>query len=171
MVKILVLHGPNLQLLGRRNPAVYGRATLVAINQRLRAEAQRLKLRLTLRQLNHEGELVEAIGEAPGEFAGILINPAAYTHTSVAIRDALEAVGLPAVEVHLSNIHARESFRHTSLVAPVVAGQITGFGPHSYVLGLQALKGLLTPPPPFMKHVFHNFLRKLPAKPVTEVAG
>lgn len=145
-MKILVLHGPNLQLLGRRNPAVYGRATLAAINQRLQTEARRLKLRLTVRQLNHEGELVEAIGAAPGRFSGILINPAAYTHTSVAIRDALEAAGLPAVEVHLSNIHARESFRHTSLVAPVVAGQITGFGPDSYVLGLQALKGLLTAP-------------------------
>lgn len=145
-MNVLVLHGPNLQLLGRRNPAVYGRVTLAGINQRLQAEARRLKLKLTIRQLNHEGELVEAIGEAPSKFNGILINPAAYTHTSVAVRDALEAADLPAVEVHLSNIHAREAFRHTSLVAPVVAGQISGFGPDSYVLGLQALKGLLTTP-------------------------
>ncbi|MBI3312261.1 MAG: type II 3-dehydroquinate dehydratase [Candidatus Omnitrophica bacterium] len=145
-MKILVLHGPNLQLLGRRNPAVYGRVTLSAINQRLEKEARKLKLRLVIRQLNHEGELVEAVGGAPGRFDGILINPAAYTHTSVAVRDALEAAALPAVEVHLSNIHAREAFRHTSLVAPVVAGQIAGFGPDSYVLGLHALKGLLTAP-------------------------
>lgn len=143
-MKILVIHGPNLQLLGRRNPAVYGRVTLPVINQRLEKEARRLKVRLVIRQFNHEGEIVEAIGAAPEQFGGILINPAAYTHTSVAIRDALEAAGLPAVEVHLSNIHARESFRHNSLVAPVVAGQIAGFGPDSYLLGLQALKGLLT---------------------------
>ena len=144
MKRILVIHGPNLQLLGRRNPAVYGRVSLASINERLKAEGRRLKVRLSICQFNHEGEIVEAIGKAPGHFDGILINPAAYTHTSVAIRDALEGVGLPAVEVHLSNIHAREEFRHNSLMAPVVAGQIAGFGPESYTLGLRALSGLLT---------------------------
>ncbi len=143
MKRVLVLHGPNLQLLGRRNPAVYGSATLVQINRRLQAEARRLKLRLTVHQFNQEGQIVEAVGGARGRYDGILINPAAYTHTSVAIRDALEGVGLPAVEVHLSNIYAREPFRHRSLVAPVVSGQITGFGPNSYALGLAALAGLL----------------------------
>lgn len=146
MLRILVIHGPNLQLLGRRNPAVYGRLSLEAINRQLAADARKLKARLTVRQFNHEGEIVEAIGQAPGRFDGILINPAAYTHTSVAIRDALEGVGLPAVEVHLSNIYAREEFRRKSLMAPVVTGQIAGFGPRSYTLGLSALAGLLTKP-------------------------
>ena len=136
MKRILVIHGPNLQLLGRRKPSVYGRISLSAINERL-------KVQVTTAQFNHEGETVEAIGSGPGKYDGILINPAAYTHTSVAIRDALEGAGLPAVEVHLSNIHAREEFRHTSLVAPVVAGQIAGFGLSSYTLGLQALASLL----------------------------
>ena len=144
MKRILVIHGPNLQLLGRRNPAVYGRLSLSSINEQLKAEARRLKVRLEACQFNHEGEIVEAIGKAPSQFDGILINPAAYTHTSVAIRDALEGVGLPAVEVHLSNIYAREEFRRHSLMAPVVAGQIAGFGPESYLLGLRALIGLLT---------------------------
>ena len=144
MKRILIIHGPNLQLLGKRNPAVYGRTNLTEINRRLQTLARQLRVRLEIRQFNHEGEIVEAIGKAPGHFDGILINPAAYTHTSVAIRDALEGVGLPAVEVHLSNIHAREEFRHNSLMAPVVAGQIAGFGPESYTLGLRALSGLLT---------------------------
>ncbi|MBI3318061.1 MAG: type II 3-dehydroquinate dehydratase [Candidatus Omnitrophica bacterium] len=146
MKRILVIHGPNLQLLGERNPTVYGRVSLKAIDQSLRAQARRLKLQLEFLQSNHEGELVEAIGSAKGRCEGILINPAAYTHTSVAIRDALEAAGLPAVEVHLSNIYAREPFRHKSLMAPVVSGQIAGFGPQSYLLGLSALAGLLTSP-------------------------
>ncbi|MBI3615919.1 MAG: type II 3-dehydroquinate dehydratase [Candidatus Omnitrophica bacterium] len=144
MKKILVIHGPNLQLLGHRNPSVYGRMSLSAINERLKVQARRFKAALTVIQSNHEGEIVEAIGKARGRCDGILINPAAYTHTSVAIRDALEAVGLPAVEVHLSNIYARESFRRKSLMSPVVTGQITGFGPESYTLGLNALIGLLT---------------------------
>ena len=143
MKRVLVIHGPNLQLLGRRKPSVYGRVSLAGVNERLKREAARLKLRLTVAQFNHEGKIVDAIGTAPGRYDGILINPAAYTHTSVAIRDALEGAGLPAVEVHLSNIHAREEFRRTSLMAPVVAGQITGFGPDSYTLGLQALATLL----------------------------
>ncbi len=143
MKKVLVIHGPNLQMLGRRKPSIYGRVGLAVINEQLEREARRLKLRLTVHQFNDEGKIVEAIGSAPGRFDGILINPAAYTHTSVAIRDALEGAALPAVEVHLSNIHAREEFRHNSLVAPVVAGQIAGFGAHSYTLGLQALASLL----------------------------
>ena len=143
MKNVLVIHGPNMQLLGRRKTSVYGKVTLAAINQRLQKEAARLKLKITPFQSNVEGEIVNAIGKAPGKFVGILINPAAYTHTSVAIRDALEGAALPAVEVHMSNVHAREEFRRTSLVAPVVAGQIAGFGPDSYTLGLQALASLL----------------------------
>ena len=140
--RILVIHGPNLQLLGKRNPAVYGRLDLKQINGQIQAEARRLKVQVFIQQFNEEGGIVEAIGGAPGRYAGILINPAAYTHTSVAIRDALEGVGLPAVEVHLSNIYARETFRRKSLVAPVVAGQVSGFGVDSYLLGLKALVGL-----------------------------
>ncbi len=143
MKRILVIHGPNLQMLGKRKPSVYGRVSLGSINERLKREARKLKVQVAAFQFNHEGEIVDAIGSAPGKYNGILINPAAYTHTSVAIRDALEGAGLPAVEVHLSNIHAREEFRHNSLVAPVAAGQISGFGPHSYILGLQALAALL----------------------------
>ncbi|MCM8811876.1 MAG: type II 3-dehydroquinate dehydratase [Candidatus Omnitrophica bacterium] len=142
--KILVIHGPNLHLLGRRNPSVYGRTTLNAVNQALRQRAKELKVTLTILQSNHEGEIVDAIGASHSRYDGILINPAAYTHTSVAIRDALESAALPAVEVHLSNIHARESFRQQSLMAPVVSGQVSGFGAHSYLLGLEALHGLLT---------------------------
>ena len=142
-MKILVIHGPNLQLLGERNRSVYGRVSLSAINERLKSLAKRLKVKLTAIQSNHEGEIVELIGGSKGRYDGILINPAAYTHTSVAIRDALEAAGLPAVEVHLSNIYAREAFRQKSLISPVVAGQIAGFGPESYTLGLQALISLL----------------------------
>ena len=138
-----MIHGPNLQLLGRRKPSVYGKVSLSRINERLKKEAVRLKLQVDPFQFNDEGKIVDAIGAAPGRYAGILINPAAYTHTSVAIRDALEGAALPAVEVHLSNIHAREEFRRTSLMAPVVAGQIAGFGPESYTLGLQALATLL----------------------------
>lgn len=143
MTKILVIHGPNLQLLGRREPSIYGRATLPQINRELTRLARKLKVGLTFLQSNHEGELVEAIGRSGKVYRGILINPAAYTHTSVAIRDALEAVGLPVVEVHLSNIYAREAFRHTSVIAPVARGQISGFGTESYTLGLTALVGLL----------------------------
>lgn len=139
MKRILVIHGPNLQLLGTRQPKVYGTTTLPEINRRLTAEARRLKVALDILQSNHEGAIVEAIGRARGRYAGLLINPAAYTHTSVAIRDAIEAAALPTVEVHLSNIYAREAFRHASLIAPVAAGQVSGFGVESYRLGLQAL--------------------------------
>lgn len=138
MVKILVIHGPNLDLLGRRQPEIYGRFTLDEINQKLKKSAQKENVEIEFFQSNHEGEIVDVIGRAKNNFNAILINPAAYTHTSVAIRDAIGAVELPCVEVHLSNIYAREEFRHTSLIAPVAAGQIAGFGIDSYLLGLQA---------------------------------
>jgi 3-dehydroquinate dehydratase-2 len=142
-LKILVIHGPNLALLGEREVAVYGRYTLEEINQALQNLAQKEGVEIEAVQLDGEGEIVEKIGKARKDFQGILINPAGYTHYSVAIRDALSAVGLPAVEVHLSNIYAREEFRHKSVIAPVVVGQISGFGINSYLLGLKALIDLL----------------------------
>ena len=142
MKKILVIHGPNLQLLGMRQPDIYGTADLKKINADLKAAAAKRGVSLEILQSNHEGEIVERIGNAKGRVDALLINPAAYTHTSVAIRDAIEASGLPAVEVHLSNIYAREPFRHQSLIAPVCRGQVSGFGPASYRLGLDALLSL-----------------------------
>jgi 3-dehydroquinate dehydratase II len=144
MKKILVIHGPNLNLLGTREPGIYGRVTLARINAKLKKSAAKRKVSLTAMQSNIEGRIVDAIGKARGRFDAILINPAAYTHTSVAIRDALSAVDLPAVEVHLSNTHSREEFRHTSLISPVVKGTIMGFGQNSYYLGLEALIDLIT---------------------------
>ncbi len=138
MKKILVIHGPNLQLLGERQPSIYGRTDLASIDRDLKRLAAARGATLTIMQSNHEGEIVERIGSAKGRYDALLINPAAYTHTSVAIRDAIEAAGVPAVEVHLSNIYAREAFRHQSLIAPVCRGQVCGFGPASYRLGLQA---------------------------------
>ncbi|HJV36409.1 type II 3-dehydroquinate dehydratase [Geomonas sp.] len=137
--QILVLHGPNLNLLGTREPGVYGSTTLEGINEALTELAGELNVELKILQSNHEGALVDAIQGARGECHGILINPAAYTHTSVAIRDAVAAVALPTVEVHLSNIHAREPFREQSYLAPVAVGQICGFGADSYLLGLRGL--------------------------------
>jgi 3-dehydroquinate dehydratase-2 len=139
---ILVLHGPNLNLLGSREPELYGSATLEDIDQRLSQLAEELGVGLAVRQSNHEGELVEAIQQARGAYEAIVINPAGYTHTSVAIRDALLAAGLPVVEVHLSNTARREPFRHKSLVADVVVGTVSGFGPLSYELALRAAAAL-----------------------------
>jgi len=138
MKKILVIHGPNLNLLGQREPDVYGRVTLKNINDELTKIAKTERVELEILQSDHEGEIVEKIGKAKDKFDCILINPAAYTHTSVAIRDAIAAVSIPAVEVHLSNIYAREEFRHTSLISPVAVGQVSGFGLDSYRLGLVA---------------------------------
>jgi 3-dehydroquinate dehydratase-2 len=136
--KILVIHGPNLALLGEREVAVYGRFTLEEINQKLNELAKKEGVELEIVQLDGEGEIVEKIGKARKEFQAIVINPAGYTHYSVAIRDAIAAAGIPTVEVHLSNIYAREEFRHKSVIAPVAVGQISGFGINSYVLGLKA---------------------------------
>ncbi len=139
MKKILIIHGPNLDLLGKRETNIYGKITLAEINKSLKTLAKKEKVNLEILQSNHEGEIVDVIGKAKShKIDAILINPAAYTHTSVAIRDAVAAVNLPTVEVHLSNIHAREDFRQKSLIAPVSRGQISGFGVNSYLLGLQA---------------------------------
>jgi 3-dehydroquinate dehydratase-2 len=136
--KILVLNGPNLNLLGKRQPDIYGRLTLEQINQKVRALAKELGVDVDIRQSNYEGELVSWIQQAPKEFGAIVINPAAYTHSSVAIRDAITAVGLPTIEIHISNIHKREPFRHHSYIAEAAVGQIAGFGADSYLLGLRA---------------------------------
>lgn len=141
--KILVIHGPNLNLLGRREKSVYGKTTLKEIEKEMAKLAASEKVALDFYQSNHEGEIVTKIQEAEGNYAAIVINPAAFTHTSVAIRDAIAAVEVPAVEVHLSNIHARESFRKESFVSPVAAGVVFGFGKESYLLGLKGAIALL----------------------------
>jgi len=147
-MRLLVIHGPNLQLLGKRQPAIYGTADLATINRDLKQLAMKHNVILTTVQSNHEGQMVDLIGSARGRYDALLINPAAYTHTSIAIRDAIEASGLLTVEVHLSNIFAREAFRQHSLIAPVCRGQVSGFGALSYRLGLEALVALWTQPAP-----------------------
>jgi len=137
-MKILFLNGPNLNLLGEREPDVYGRTTLADIESKVRKRAKDLGVGIDFRQSNLEGQLVDWIQEAKGNFDVIVLNAAAYTHTSIALRDAIAAVGVPTIEVHLSNIHAREKFRQKSLIAPVCCGQISGFGQKSYILALEA---------------------------------
>ncbi len=136
--RVLVIHGPNLNLLGARDPSIYGSDTLADIDAALQRRARAAGAEVDSLQSNLEGDIVEAIHGATGRYAAIVINPGGYSHTSVAIRDALDACGVPAVEVHLSNIHARESFRHTSITAGMCVGQISGFGKNSYLLGLDA---------------------------------
>jgi len=145
-LQILVLHGPNLNLLGLREPDLYGTLSLAEVNRRLHDHAAQQDVELRTCQSNSEGALIDALHEARGWAQGIVINPGAYTHTSYAIRDAIAAVGLPTVEVHLSNVHSREEFRHRSVIAPVCQGQISGFGWRSYLLGLEAIRQLVIAP-------------------------
>ena len=137
-MKILYLNGPNLNLLGSRQPEIYGRTTLADIESAVRSKARSVGVEIEFRQTNHEGELVTWVQQARGVFEAIVINAAAYTHTSIALRDAISACEVPTVEIHLSNIHARETFRHHSMIAGVCRGQIAGFGTHSYLLALDA---------------------------------
>ena len=141
-MKILYLNGPNLNLLGTREPGIYGRLTLGEIESRVRASARELGVEIGFRQSNHEGQLVDWIQQAAGEWDVIVLNAAAYTHTSIALRDAIRAAGVSAIEIHLSNVHAREEFRHHSYLAPVCRGVIAGFGPDSYLLALRAAVAL-----------------------------
>jgi len=144
MKKVLIIHGPNLNLLGKREEDIYGKMSLDDINKSLKKKADALGIGIDTFQSNHEGDIVQKIQDARAEgFSAVLINPAAYTHTSVAIRDAVSAIDIPVVEVHISNIYAREEFRHKSLIAPAASGQISGFGVNSYILGLEAAAGLI----------------------------
>ncbi len=137
MKKVLIINGPNLNLLGTREPEIYGKTTLKDIETELKNKAEKLNIEIECFQSNHEGEIVDKICNAKNKFDAIIINPAAYTHTSVAIRDAFAAVDIPAIEVHISNVYSREEFRHNSLIAPVVVGQIAGLGIQGYLLALE----------------------------------
>ena len=141
--KILVIHGPNLNMLGKREPDIYGHQSLEEINSRLMKLGQKLEIEVAAFQSNHEGAIVEKIQQTIGSCHGIIINPAAYTHTSVAIRDALAMLDIPVIEIHLSNIHKREPFRHQSMIADVVAARIAGFGSHGYILALEGLARMI----------------------------
>lgn len=143
MVRICLIHGPNLNLLGSREPEFYGRDAFDEINRKIKSQAQSMDMEVKIIQSNHEGEIIDALHEAREWADAVIINPAAYSHYSYAIRDAITAVRLPTVEVHMSNIHSREEFRHTSVVSPVVVGQIVGFGTFSYLLALEAAKNLV----------------------------
>ena len=141
--KILILHGPNLNMLGKREPDIYGHESLAEIDARLKEKGQKLGIEVETFQSNHEGALVDKIQQAAGTVHGVVVNPAAYTHTSVAIRDALAMLDIPVVEIHLSNINQREPFRHTSMIADIVAARIAGFGSDGYILALEGLAGML----------------------------
>ena len=143
-MKILILHGPNLNLLGTREPEIYGSLTLADINAKLVELAAQYHAELVCKQSNHEGDLVDALHDARSWADGVVFNPGAYTHTSIALRDAISAIGLPVVEVHLSNVYAREEFRHVSMISAVCKGKVVGFGWRSYALGLQALMHVLS---------------------------
>ena len=147
MIQVLILHGPNLNLLGEREPEIYGSLTLAELDQRLVKAGTALGMQVRTAQSNHEGALIDALHEARSWAAGVIFNPGGYTHTSVALRDAVSAIGIPVIEVHLSNVEAREEFRHKSLIAGACRGKITGFGWHSYQLALLALKEILEDQP------------------------
>ena len=142
-MKILVIHGPNLNLLGEREPGYYGKDSFESVNREIAEKAAALGFECEIYQSNHEGAIIDKLHAARLECAGVVMNAGAYTHYSYAIRDAIAAIKIPVVEVHMSNIHARDEFRHTSVIAPVFAGQIAGFGKNSYLLGIEALKGIL----------------------------
>jgi len=143
LIKVSLIHGPNLNLVGLREPEFYGRDSFDEINRKIKSHAQQMDMEVRIMQSNHEGEIIDAIHEARGWADAIVINPGAFTHYSYAIRDAITAVRMPSVEVHLSNVHAREEFRRHSVIAPVVSGQIVGLGPHGYLLALDAARQIV----------------------------